>query len=571
MVIRLRFVLAVGFSLLTMILSGCGGGDLGVISHESGRIIHDYTRRSDRVAGAVRTGLESLGLLDSGTVAGAHRELELAPAAEEKGTYLRWSVTSYTVRVPVAKGGKWPDQAVFDEYRRAIERAASSTDRPWVLPRPGEQETAEPGAPVVFRVGFSLPRPGGRTAALEAARVVLEPIFHSSKAIANISEPDVSEAPEPSPAAKPALQPREAPLLPKPAGGKPALLAIVIDDLGYGVPGTAELMELHAPITVAILPGGTHAAKEAEMARERGYGVILHQPMEALDGSKNPGPAAISVDMSDESIRRTLQANLALLPAVDGVSNHMGSRATSDPRVMRVVLEEVGRRGLYFFDSYTTSGSVVSQVAAEVGTPVLVNAKFLDSETSETYVMDALRSAAKIALARGSAAAIGHVRPATIRALAGMIPELQAAGIRLVRLSDLVPEAGRGREPLPEPRKTPSPPLPPPAPVPVQPSEPDVDTTRAQEPAVAPKPAVEPETQLLPEPRETPSPPPPAPVPVPAPPGEPGLDNTPSQEAAATPTSMVEPETQPPPEPVPEVQPDTGTVTTSEEPAGPGS
>src|SRR5690606_41144538 len=55
------------------------------------------------------------------------------------------------------------------------------------------------------------------------------------------------------------------------------------------------------------------------------------------------------------------------LPHVSGVNNHMGSKATADPRVVSDVLRAVKEAGLFFLDSRTTADSVVAQVARELG------------------------------------------------------------------------------------------------------------------------------------------------------------------------------------------------------------
>ena len=117
----------------------------------------------------------------------------------------------------------------------------------------------------------------------------------------------------------------------------------------------------------------------------------------------------------------------------------MGSRVTEDRAAMVTIMSEVFSRGLFFFDSRTTPNSAAPRVAREMGAPLLENARFLDHIADETYVVDQIRAAARIALSRGSAAVIGHVRPTTVRALASMIPELAAAGVQLVRLDELMP------------------------------------------------------------------------------------------------------------------------------------
>lgn len=218
-----------------------------------------------------------------------------------------------------------------------------------------------------------------------------------------------------------------------------ARLAIIIDDLGGGVSGTTELMQVRAPLTVAIMPGGRHAAQEARMAAEAGFAVILHQPMEALDSTKDPGPGAITMGMSDEQIRDTLEQNLGKLDGVIGVNNHMGSRVTEDSDAVEAILRAVFSKGLFFIDSRTSSKSVVAKVASGMGARVLENSTFLDGVNTEDYIIEQIRSAAKKAHARGSAVAIGHVRPATIRALQRMLPELAASGLSLVTVDKLAP------------------------------------------------------------------------------------------------------------------------------------
>lgn len=216
-----------------------------------------------------------------------------------------------------------------------------------------------------------------------------------------------------------------------------ARLAIIIDDLGGGVAGTSELMQVRAPLTVAIMPGGRHAESEALAAADSGFAVILHQPMEALDSSKDPGPGAITAEMPETEIRTTIEDNLTRVPGAIGVNNHMGSKVTEDSVVVEIVLSEVFSRGLIFIDSRTSSKSVVAQVAAAMGASVLENSTFLDGVNTEDYVIEQIRSAAKKAHSRGSAVAIGHVRPATVRALQRMLPELDASGLTLVTVDKL--------------------------------------------------------------------------------------------------------------------------------------
>ena len=224
--------------------------------------------------------------------------------------------------------------------------------------------------------------------------------------------------------------------LPDDISGAPKL-AIIIDDLGGWVSGTEELMTIDTPLTVAIMPLGDHVKREAEAAKKQGFSIILHQPMEPLNSGLNLGPGGITVDMSDDEIRQILRNNIELIPGLCGINNHMGSKATSDSRVMQIVLEEAKSKGLFFFDSVTISDSIVTSVADTLDMKTLINVKFLDNENTEEYVTKALFEAVNIAQQRGYAAVIGHVRKNTIATLKKLIPQIEQMGIEFVTLDEL--------------------------------------------------------------------------------------------------------------------------------------
>jgi len=241
--------------------------------------------------------------------------------------------------------------------------------------------------------------------------------------------------------------------------GRRARLAIVIDDWGYGWQAAREFLELDVPLTAAVLPNAPYSRQQALQARRRGFEVIVHLPMEPQDGRADPGPGAITTGLSDEEIRRRVIEAIEAVPGAAGVSNHMGSMATADPRVMKQVLEVVGSRGLFFLDSRTTARSVAGSLASAMGVPWAQNQVFLDGEDDPQTVRRQLELAARRALARGEAIAIGHVRPVTARVLQETLPELRRRGIELVPVSALLKGSGRAgdtgsggavREPAPE-------------------------------------------------------------------------------------------------------------------------
>lgn len=131
-------------------------------------------------------------------------------------------------------------------------------------------------------------------------------------------------------------------------------------------------------------------------------------------------------------------ANLRHLPVVVGINNHMGSKATSDTRVMQNVFEVLRDTDLFFLDSYTIHTSVAGQVAEELAVPYAVNDLFIDNINEEGQIMAQIRQGLELAQRRGSAIIIGHVRINTAQALWRMLPEIIASGVQLVPVSALL-------------------------------------------------------------------------------------------------------------------------------------
>jgi polysaccharide deacetylase 2 family uncharacterized protein YibQ len=154
-------------------------------------------------------------------------------------------------------------------------------------------------------------------------------------------------------------------------------------------------------------------------------------------GRETPGRNAILTSMTDEEIARATRENFAAVPHARGVNNHMGSRATTDRRVMASVLGALPQ-GIYFIDSRTTGGSVAADVAREMNVPTATRQVFLDDVATEAAVRRQLESLADAAHERGIAIGIGHPYPVTLRVLAEELPELKERGIRLVRASEVV-------------------------------------------------------------------------------------------------------------------------------------
>nr|WP_229725558.1 divergent polysaccharide deacetylase family protein [Paenibacillus abyssi] len=230
------------------------------------------------------------------------------------------------------------------------------------------------------------------------------------------------------------------------------LVAIVIDDFGNRMSGTEEMLKLPIPLTMAIMPFMPTTKQDAEAAFQRGHDVIVHLPMEPNKGKREwLGPGAITTDLSDEEIRKRVEAAIDDVPHAVGMNNHMGSKATADVRIMRVVLGVCKERGLFFLDSRTTYRTVVPQVAAELGVPLLSNSVFLDDVSTLTHITRQLGKLSDELESNAVCIAIGHVGTPgkkTAAAIEQSIPKLQSKA-RFAHATELLPSAARNDQILP--------------------------------------------------------------------------------------------------------------------------
>ncbi|MDQ7844697.1 MAG: divergent polysaccharide deacetylase family protein [Armatimonadota bacterium] len=256
-----------------------------------------------------------------------------------------------------------------------------------------------------------------------------------------------AEAPPPVPA-RPPVGPRTLPAAP-PGAPAPRTVpertpappvgraAIIFDDAGGSLEDLEQIIALGRPVTVAVLPGLRFSREVAERARAAGLEVFLHLPLEPEDPTKTLGPGGITTAMSEAEIERAVRAGLDAVPQAVGVNNHMGSKGTADPRVMRAVLRVVRERNLRFVDSVTSPRSVAAAMAAEMGIPVASRQVFLDNENDPAAIRAQLRRLIRLARTTGEAVAIGHAQRVTAQVLREMLGEFDTAGIELVPASAL--------------------------------------------------------------------------------------------------------------------------------------
>jgi uncharacterized protein len=150
--------------------------------------------------------------------------------------------------------------------------------------------------------------------------------------------------------------------------------------------------------------------KDAIAAHEKGMDVIVHMPMEPKKGKPEwLGPGAITSNLTDEQVRERVEKAIDDVPYAIGMNNHMGSKITSDKRIMSIVLDVCLERGLFFVDSRTNFRSVVGELAIAKNMPPVGNDIFLDDQNSKAHIRKQLDLAAQRAVEKKSCVVIGHV------------------------------------------------------------------------------------------------------------------------------------------------------------------
>jgi hypothetical protein len=252
-------------------------------------------------------------------------------------------------------------------------------------------------------------------------------------------------APEPAPPQVAALPPQAVPAKPTwrrnaipftPVAGKP-MIAIVIDDMGIDVARSARIISLPPPLTTSFLSYGHNLARQTAAARTAGHELMLHMPMEPTGTGYDAGPDVLLTSMTDDAIRARLRQSLASFQGYVGINNHMGSRFTSDPRGMEVVMRELKTDGLLFLDSVTSGRTVGAKTATADNVPNLSRNVFLDDSPEPAAIQVQLRRVEDIARKTGSAIAIGHPRETTIAALTDWLHKARAEGFQFVPVSAL--------------------------------------------------------------------------------------------------------------------------------------
>ena len=218
----------------------------------------------------------------------------------------------------------------------------------------------------------------------------------------------------------------------------PPRIALIIDDIGFSLKRAELFLTAGIPITFSILPRLCWSAASARALHESGHEIMLHQPMEPFDAHVDPGPGAIFVDDGPQRVHDVVAENIAALPYVVGVNNHMGSRYTQRPLKMDQALDVLRSSKLFFVDSLTTGRSTAFARARQMGLGAMRRDLFLDTQRDAGSVLGQMNRLAAIAVKYGRAIGIGHPRPETMEGIQRFLDTPESEAVEFVHISRML-------------------------------------------------------------------------------------------------------------------------------------
>lgn len=196
------------------------------------------------------------------------------------------------------------------------------------------------------------------------------------------------------------------------------LVAVIVDDMGEHRQLGLQFLQLQENLSFSFLPFAPFTVELAEQAHRGGHDVLVHLPMEPKDSTLHLEEQTLLVQDSPERIRRKTEAMVAATPHALGANNHMGSLFCEHGEGMRVVIETLKARSLFFVDSYTSPGSQGLTTARRLHLPAFRRDLFLDNVKDAAAICTQLHLLADLARRQGMAIGIGHPHQAMLTALA---------------------------------------------------------------------------------------------------------------------------------------------------------
>ena len=212
-------------------------------------------------------------------------------------------------------------------------------------------------------------------------------------------------------------------------------VALIIDDIGYKHIDH-QVLKLPSQVTLSILPFTPLGKQIASQANAQGHEIMLHIPMQSLQGNKL-GKGGLNNTMTEQELKHILESAVSDFPYAKGLNNHMGSLLTQLPQPMHWTMSTLAKHQLFFIDSSTTKYTIARAIAAEYQVPHIKRHVFLDNNLEQQALERQFQHLLRLAKRRSKTVAIAHPHKETLAFLTNNIHRLQESGIELVPASQL--------------------------------------------------------------------------------------------------------------------------------------
>ncbi|MBE7184576.1 MAG: divergent polysaccharide deacetylase family protein [Methylobacterium mesophilicum] len=229
------------------------------------------------------------------------------------------------------------------------------------------------------------------------------------------------------------------------SSGRGARIAIVIGGLGLSQTGTqAAIQKLPPDVTLAFATSGNSLNRWMQEARRDSREILLQLPLEPFDYPQvDPGRNTLTVDAGADENARRLRWSLGRTTNYAGVMNYMGARFSADANAMKPLMDEIGRRGLMYFEDGSAPRSLAGELAPAARAPFTGADLVIDGSRDRASILAQLDALEKTARSRGSAIGMGYAFEATVDTVREWSAAAATRGIEIVPLSALAADPER--------------------------------------------------------------------------------------------------------------------------------
>ncbi len=230
------------------------------------------------------------------------------------------------------------------------------------------------------------------------------------------------------------------------SGARGARVALVIGGFAISQTGTQTAIEkLPAEVTIGFSTLGNSIDRWMQAARRKGHEIVMQIPLEPFDyPNVNPGRNTLTVEATPEENIERLRWALSRTTNYTGVMNFMGARFSAESAAMQPLLEEIGKRGLLYFDDGSSARTTAQELAIKNNAPFVAGDAIIDANRDRGAILKKLDELEATARAKGFAIGTGSAFDETVDAVETWVNEAKKRGIEIVPISALATDPEKG-------------------------------------------------------------------------------------------------------------------------------